>query len=290
MFRNKEVRNYCEQSMIYFDIIVPPYKKISATLNSFREIYNGFYRWSDTKLLAQLREKWRIIETIQNKHVEKLFEKNEDFKRKLENQSLLDKSKVEIIKKQKPTDKKVQVTPISSDIEDYNLIDKNKVDIIKNQDKQTKPKVKTTEETMDNYLYRDSDQEINIEQENVKIEKDPWLNENYVGKPLSVKSLRIRMNRGYNVNSTYHNEDMDRWVDDEQITHPYIAIKITQINPRSLQEISHTMDIKAMADTGAQCSIFTFGAIRSLGVEPLGLKQSDVSIVGVGGKPLDSIV
>ena len=50
------------------------------------------------------------------------------------------------------------------------------------------------------------------------------------------------------------------------------------------------MDIKAMADTGAQCSIFTFGAIRSLGVEPLGLKQSDVSIVGVGGKPLDGIV
>ena len=55
-----------------------------------------------------------------------------------------------------------------------------------------------------------------------------------------------------------------------------------QINPKSLQEISHTMDIKAMADTGAQCSIFTFGAIRSMGVEPLGLKQSDVSIVGVG--------
>ena len=43
------------------------------------------------------------------------------------------------------------------------------------------------------------------------------------------------MNRGYNVNSAYHNEDMDRWVDDEEITHPYIAVKITQINPRSLQ-------------------------------------------------------
>ena len=110
MFRHTEVRKYCEQSMIYFDTIVPPYKKISATLNSFREVYNGFYRWSDVKLLAKLREKWRIIETIQNKHVEKLFEKNENFKRKLENQSLLDKSKVEIIKKQKPTDKKVQVT------------------------------------------------------------------------------------------------------------------------------------------------------------------------------------
>jgi hypothetical protein len=45
-----------------------------------------------------------------------------------------------------------------------------------------------------------------------------------------------------------------------------------------------------MADTGAQCSIFTFRAIRSIGVEPLGLKQSGVSIVGVGGKPLDGIV
>merc|ERR1712105_154584 len=83
---------------------------------------------------------------------------------------------------------------------------------------------------------------------------------------------------------------MNQWVDEENVTHPYIAIQFSQINPRTLQEISHTMDIKAMADTGAQCSIFTFGAIRSLGVEPLSLKRSDVSIVGVGGKPLDGIV
>ena len=25
MFRNKEVRNYCEQSMIYFDTVIPTY-------------------------------------------------------------------------------------------------------------------------------------------------------------------------------------------------------------------------------------------------------------------------
>ena len=71
---------------------------------------------------------------------------------------------------------------------------------------------------------------------------------------------------------------MDRWIDDVELTHPYIAIKVAHINQKSLQEISHSIDLKVMADTGAQCSIFTFGAIRSLGVEPLGLKPSDVSI------------
>ena len=45
-----------------------------------------------------------------------------------------------------------------------------------------------------------------------------------------------------------------------------------------------------MANTGAMCSIFTFDAIRSLGVEPLSLNPCDVSIVGVGGKSLEGIV
>ena len=45
-----------------------------------------------------------------------------------------------------------------------------------------------------------------------------------------------------------------------------------------------------MADTGVMCSIFMFEAIRSLGVEPLGLRACDVSILGVGGKALDGIV
>ena len=137
-------------------------------------------------------------------------------------------------------------------------------------------------------LIGDNNEEPGTNEE--KIKSDPWLNEEYKGKPLKVKSLRVRMNKGYNVYSTYHNTEMNKWIDDENITHPYIAIEFSQINPRLLQEISHTMDIKAMADTGAQCSIFTFGAIRSIGVEPLGLKQSGISIVGVGGKPLDGIV
>ena len=73
-----------------------------------------------------------------------------------------------------------------------------------------------------------------------------------------------------------------------ELTHPYIAIQAAHINPNSLQETSLTIDLKVMADTGAMCSIFTFDAIRNLGVEPLGLKPCDVSIVG--GKTLEGIV
>ena len=127
---------------------------------------------------------------------------------------------------------------------------------------------------------------------------DPWLNQDYNGKPLKVNSLRIRTNKGfqvggnkgYNVNSAYYDKGIERWVGDEDITHPYIAIKVAEINPRSLKETSYTTEMKAMADTGAQCSIFSFEAVRSMGIDPLSLRESDVSIVGVGGKPLDGIV
>ena len=82
MYRNKEVRKYCEQSMIYFDTKLPTYIEISTTLNSFREIYNGFYRWTDTKFLARLYAKWKIIETVQDNHIKKLFEQMRENKRK----------------------------------------------------------------------------------------------------------------------------------------------------------------------------------------------------------------
>ena len=96
--------------------------------------------------------------------------------------------------------------------------------------------------------------------------------------------------KGFNINSAYYDEITDKWIDDTELTHPYIAIQAANINPNSLQETSHTIDLKVMADTGAMCSIFTFDAIRSLGVEPVGLKSCDISIVGVGGKALEGIV
>ena len=91
---------------------------------------------------------------------------------------------------------------------------------------------------------------------------------------------------GFNVNSAYYDKNIGRWVGDEEITHPYIAIKIVGIYPKSLQESSHTVEMRAMADTGAQCFIFTFETIKAMGIDPETLRKSDVSIVGVGGKPL----
>ena len=82
------------------------------------------------------------------------------------------------------------------------------------------------------------------------------------------------MNKGYNVNSAYYDQQMERWIDDKELTHPYIAIKAAHINPNSLQEKSHTINLKVMVDAGAMCSIFTFEAISSL-------RACDVSIVGV---------
>ena len=141
MFRNKEIRKFCEQPLDYYNITVQTHVEISATLNSFREIYNGFYRWSNTKFLTKLKEKWKIVETIQNNHVTKLFNKNEAIKSELEKKSLLDKSKVEIVETTQVNEPKV--VPISPDIEEYNLIDKNKVEIMQQDQGSIAPSKKT---------------------------------------------------------------------------------------------------------------------------------------------------
>ena len=98
MFRNNEVRKYCEQSTIYYDNILLTHAKISEILDSFRKMYNGLYRWSNAKLLNRLRDKWKIVETIQDNHVRKLYKNSESMKKELESKNLLDKNKVEVVK------------------------------------------------------------------------------------------------------------------------------------------------------------------------------------------------
>ena len=51
MFRNKDVRKYCEQPLEYNETILQTHIEISTTLNSFREMYNGFYRCTVDELL-----------------------------------------------------------------------------------------------------------------------------------------------------------------------------------------------------------------------------------------------
>ena len=211
--------------------------------------------------------------------MKKLYENSEAIKKKLKEEEDKTETEEEVLEEDDG------ITPISPDLDGYNLLDKSKVEIIE-------VKQDSVNEILEKIIVDNSEEQVDKEED---IKTDPYLNEEYKGKPLKVKSLQVNMNKvkpkqGYTVCSTYHNTKMNQWVNEENVTHPYIAIQFSQINPRTLQEISHKLDIKAMADTGAQCSIFTFGAIRSIGVEPTGLKPSGVSIVGVGGKQLDGIV
>ena len=84
MFRHKDIREYCEKPIIFYDNILLAHEKISGVLNSFRRIYEGYHRWTDAKLLNRLREKWKIVDTIQENHVKKLYENSESIKRKIE--------------------------------------------------------------------------------------------------------------------------------------------------------------------------------------------------------------
>ena len=79
----------------------------------------------------------------------------------------------------------LKITPISPDIEDYNLLDKTKIKIVKNKSAdQIKTEAKSPEEIMNNFLYKDNEQEMNVIQEDIEIQQDPWLTKDYVGKPL----------------------------------------------------------------------------------------------------------
>ena len=63
---------------------------------------------------------------------------------------------------------------------------------------------------MEEFINKKPEPNENFIEDDEKTEQDPWLNKNYEGKPLSVKSLHLYMNRGYNVNSAYHDELMGR--------------------------------------------------------------------------------
>ena len=89
MYRHNEIRKYCEQDEVYYDNILLTHAKISNVLDMFRKSYNGLYKWSDAKLLNKLREKWKIVEVIQEKHVQKLYANNERIKEEVKNTELL---------------------------------------------------------------------------------------------------------------------------------------------------------------------------------------------------------
>ena len=100
----------------------------------------------------------------------------------------MDKSKVDIIEdneeiQNESTKKVTEITPISPDLENYSLLDKNKVEIIEKQRKnRTKGVIKTTEEIMNEHLYNETQPEENFTEEKI-IKQDLWLHKDYMGKP-----------------------------------------------------------------------------------------------------------
>ena len=106
-------------------------------------------------ILNKLREKWKMVDVIQENHVQKLYANSERIKKEFENKDILDKTKVEIVDTN-PEDENQGVTPISPDIEDYSLLDKSKVDIVKNENTMV-------EETI-NKLFEKEDEAVKLEE------------------------------------------------------------------------------------------------------------------------------
>ena len=107
-------------------------------------------------------------------------------KKELESKNLLDKNKVEFVKEDPDVaEDDSGIIPISPDIEDYNLIDRNKVEIIETN--QQEEQTISAEKAVNDLLQGEKDPDITDQHKNEEIKQDPWLNKDYVGKPLKVK-------------------------------------------------------------------------------------------------------
>ena len=64
---------------------------------------------------------------------------------------------------------------------------------------------------------------------------------------------------------------------------------MTKINPNKRNKCEdYSADLHLMADSGAMCSLLNYESVRAMGIDPEDLKLSNVSIVGVNGKRLES--
>ena len=85
--------------------------------------------------------------------------------------------------------------------------------------------------------------------------------------------------------TSYWDSESGKWLESRRASYPYIAVKMTKINPRNNNsDDSKCTTLCLMADSGAMCSLLNHETIKQMGIDPESLDKSAVSITGINGK------
>ena len=101
--------------------------------------------------------------------------------------------------------------------------------------------------------------------------------------------IQLRDHPSLSVLTSYWDEKSEKWLDTERASHPFIAVKVTKINPmKNNHPESKIATLCLMADSGAMCNLLNHETVKSMGIEPESLDIAAVNITGVNGKKLES--
>ena len=72
----------------------------------------------------------------------------------------------------------------------------------------------------------------------------------------NVGEIRLRDNPNLSVLTSYWDEKSEKWLEAERASHPFIAVKMTKINPaKNNSPVSKCTSLCLMADSGAMCNL-----------------------------------
>ena len=101
--------------------------------------------------------------------------------------------------------------------------------------------------------------------------------------------IQLRDHPNLSVLTSYWDEKSEKWLEAERASHPFIAVKLTKINPKKNNSPdSDCSTLCLMADSGAMCNLLNHETVRSMGIDPESLDIAAVNITGVNGKRLES--
>ena len=74
--------------------------------------------------------------------------------------------------------------------------------------------------------------------------------------------------------TSHYNHSTGKWLESRRASHPFISVKMTQINPADdNKDTSLTSTLCLMADSGAMCSLLNHETVKKMGIDPESLEN-----------------
>ena len=104
-----------------------------------------------------------------------------------------------------------------------------------------------------------------------------------------MNDIQLRNSPNLSVLTSYWDKESERWLEGERASHPFIAVKLTKIDPaKNNSPVSKCTSLCLMADSGAMCNLLNHETVKAMGIDHESLDIARVNITGVNGKRLES--